>query len=485
MAKPPSNRKKAISAASSDSTLPDDQDLEENPGSATITVTAVEVTELTQEEQSDRLLLERKVERAFFEAGKALAQLRDRILYRSTHKTFDEYCLDRFAYNRSRSYQLVDAAVIVDNLQKCPQIVDILPTAEGQVRPMTKLEPQEQQEAWLKAVELAGGKVPTGRIVKNVVQRIMERTKVPNTYQLGEVCQIDFYSLGVTFYELLTGQLPFPTQDILELVHCHIAKPPIPVHELNATIPKPISGIILKLMAKNAEDRYQSAWGIKADLERCAGQLAEMGQINAMSLGLQDVSEQFCIPQKLYGREAQTKALLAAFDRVVRKETFGEICQLESSIENAQFNVELMLVAGYAGVGKTALVQELYKPITAKHGYFISGKFDQFRRNIPYSAIVDALQKLVQQLLGEPDEQVQQWRSRLLTALGSNGQIIVDVIPEVEFIIGKQPPVPEVGATEAQNRFNLTFQRFVRAFCAKEHPLVVFLDDLQWIDSAT
>ncbi|WP_459195234.1 PAS domain S-box protein [Nostoc sp. FACHB-892] len=295
----------------------------------------------------------------------------------------------------------------------------------------------------------------------------------------------DFYSLGVTFYELLTGQLPFPTQDILELVHCHIAKPPIPVHKLNATIPKPISGIILKLMAKNAEDRYQSAWGIKADLERCAGQLAEMGQINAMSLGLQDVSEQFCIPQKLYGREAQTKALLAAFDRVVRKETFGEICQLESGIENAQFNVELMLVAGYAGVGKTALVQELYKPITAKHGYFISGKFDQFRRNIPYSAIVDALQKLVQQLLGEPDEQVQQWRSRLLTALGSNGQIIIDVIPEVELIIGKQSPIPEVGATEAQNRFNLTFQRFVRAFCAKEHPLVIFLDDLQWIDSAT
>lgn len=295
----------------------------------------------------------------------------------------------------------------------------------------------------------------------------------------------DFYSLGVTFYELLTGQLPFPTQDILELVHCHIAKPPIPPHELNATIPKPISGIILKLMAKNAEDRYQSAWGIKADLERCAQQLAEMGQINAISLGLQDVSEQFSIPQKLYGREAEIEALLAAFDRVAGKEMFGEICQLEKGIENAQFNVELMLVAGDAGVGKTALVQELYKPITAKHGYFISGKFDQFRRNIPYSAIVDALQKLVQQLLGEPDEQVQQWRSRLLSALGSNGQIIIDVIREVELIIGKQPPVPEVGATQAQNRFNLTFQRFMRAFCAKEHPLVIFLDDLQWIDSAT
>ncbi|MBE9180174.1 PAS domain S-box protein [Oculatella sp. LEGE 06141] len=279
----------------------------------------------------------------------------------------------------------------------------------------------------------------------------------------------DFYSLGATFYELLTGQLPFPTSDLLELVHCHIATPPIPPHELNATIPQPVSNLILKLMAKNAEDRYQSAWGIKTDLQRCAQQLAEMGQINAISLGLQDVSEQFRIPQKLYGREAEIAALWVAFDRVAGSKAVRE----------------MMLVSGHAGVGKTALVQELFKPITAKHGYFIWGKFDQFRRNIPYSAIVDALQKLVQQLLGEPNEQVEVWRSRLLTALGSNGQIIIDVIPEVEFIIGKQPPVPDVGATEAQNRFNLTFQRFVRAFCAEEHPLVIFLDDLQWIDSAT
>ncbi|MBD2534179.1 hypothetical protein H6G97_33475 [Nostoc flagelliforme FACHB-838] len=190
MNKPPRKHNKATSASSSDDTPPDNQDLEENPATATITVTAVEVTELTEEEQRDRPHLEKKVERAFFEAGKALIELRDRRLYRSTYKTFDEYCLDRFGYNRSRSYQLVDAAVVVDNLQKCPQIVDILPTAEGQVRPMTKLEPQEQQEVWLTAVELAGGKVLTGRIVKDVVQRIMERTKVPNTYQIGEVCQI-------------------------------------------------------------------------------------------------------------------------------------------------------------------------------------------------------------------------------------------------------------------------------------------------------
>ena len=296
----------------------------------------------------------------------------------------------------------------------------------------------------------------------------------------------DFYSLGATFYELLTGQLPFPTKDFLELVHCHIARPPTPPHELNSTIPQPVSDLILKLMAKNAEDRYQSAWGIKADLERCAQQLAEMGLIEPMPLGLQDVSEQFHIPQKLYGREAKIAALLAAFDRVAGNERVGEWGSggAEEDITLLPHR-EMMLVSGYSGIGKTALVQELHKPITAKHGYFIWGKFDQFRRNIPYSAIVDALQKLVQQLLGEPNEQVEVWRSRLLTALGNNGQIIIDVIPEVEFIIGKQPSVPEVGATEAQNRFNLTFQSFVRAFCSKEHPLVIFLDDLQWIDSAT
>lgn len=301
----------------------------------------------------------------------------------------------------------------------------------------------------------------------------------------------DFYSLGVTFYELLTGQLPFPTTDMLELVHCHLAKQPVSPHELNAVIPKPVSDIVMKLMAKNAEDRYQSAWGIKADLEICLHQFAETGHIDHTSLGLQDVSEQFQIPQKLYGREAEIEALLAAFARVAGSSEFSVLSsELEDPTQTSNLKpqdscIEMMLVSGYAGIGKSALVQELYKPITAKRGYFISGKFDQFQRNIPYSAIVDALQKLVRQLLSEPNEQVQQWRSRLLTALGSNGQLIIDVIPEVELMIGKQPPTPDVGATEAQNRSNRIFQSFVRVFCAKEHPLVIFLDDLQWIDSAT
>ena len=196
MNKPLSRRKKATSATSRDSTPPDDQDLEDishqvDPASATITVIAVEVTELSQEEQSDRLHLERRVERAFFEAGKALMELSDRRLYRSTHRTFEEYCRDRFGHSRRQSYLLMDAAVVFDNLVEiCDQFDHKLPTAEGQVRSMTKLEPHEQQEVWQQAVELAGGKVPTGRIVKDVVQKIMERTKVPNTYQLGEVCQI-------------------------------------------------------------------------------------------------------------------------------------------------------------------------------------------------------------------------------------------------------------------------------------------------------
>ncbi|MBN3887619.1 MAG: AAA family ATPase [Nostoc sp. JL31] len=295
----------------------------------------------------------------------------------------------------------------------------------------------------------------------------------------------DFYSLGVTFYELLTGQLPFPTTDILELVHCHIAKQPPPPHELNVTIAKAVSNIIMKLMAKNAEDRYQSAWGIKADLEICAEQLTEVGEIDNIQLGLQDIRDRFQIPQKLYGRDKEVAMLVATFERVAASRNHAENISEQEQNSNSTFPVEMMLVSGYAGIGKSALVQEIYKPITQKRGYFISGKFDQFQRNIPYSAIADALQKLMQQLLGEADEQVQQWRSRLLAALGTNGQIIIDVIPEVELIIGKQPPAPEVGATEAQNRFNRIFQSFVRVFCDKSHPLVIFLDDLQWIDSAT
>ena len=298
----------------------------------------------------------------------------------------------------------------------------------------------------------------------------------------------DFYSLGVTFYELLTNQLPFESVDALELVHCHIAKQPTPPHEINPEIPLNVSEIVMKLMAKTAEDRYQSAWGIKADLKTCLAQ-SRTGEIKAFSLGYQDIYPQLQLPQKLYGRESQIESLLAAFVRVASGEEkqLGASNPTTTQSQNCQRQgqTELMLISGYSGIGKSALVQELYKLITQKSGYFIAGKFDQLQRDIPYQALVAAFQELVRQLLTETQPQLQQWQEQIQRALGSNGQIIIDVIPEVELIIGKQNPVPELPPTEAQNRFNLAFQNLIHVFCQKEHPLVLFLDDLQWTDSAT
>ncbi len=278
----------------------------------------------------------------------------------------------------------------------------------------------------------------------------------------------DFYSLGVTFYELLTGKLPFESTDALELIHFHLAKQPVPLS--NYQIPQIISDIVMKLMAKTAEERYQSTYGIKVDLEQCLRQLENTGKIADFAIANQDVINKFYLPQKLYGRYSEINTLVSAFTRVAA-----------SNLSQP----EIILVTGYSGVGKTTLVQEIYKPITEKRGYFISGKFDQFQRNIPYSAIVTAFTGLVKQLLGESKIQLHQWRNRLLTALGVNGQVIIDVIPEIELIIGKQPELPELEATAAQKRFNLVFKNFIRVFCAVEHPLVIFLDDLQWADSAS
>ncbi|MEB3283344.1 MAG: AAA family ATPase [Lyngbya sp.] len=276
----------------------------------------------------------------------------------------------------------------------------------------------------------------------------------------------DFYSLGITFYELLTHQLPFESTDVLELVHCHLAKKALSPSEINPEVPPILSEIVMKLMAKNAEERYQSAWGIKADLENCLNQLITTQTISRFPLGSQDISEQFKIPQKLYGREREIETLLTAFEEVSKTS-------------------QLFLISGYSGIGKTAIVQELYKPITEKRGYFISGKFDQYQRNIPYSAVVSAFRELVKQLLAESEAQLIEWRAKLLTALGNNGQIIIDVIPEVELIIGKQPKVSEVGLSESLNRFNLVFQNFIKVFLKAEHPLTLFLDDLQWADGAS
>lgn len=291
----------------------------------------------------------------------------------------------------------------------------------------------------------------------------------------------DFYSLGATFYEILTQRLPFETNDALELVHCHIAKQPVPPHEADPEIPQTVSNIVMKLLAKTSEDRYHSALGLKADLEECLTQLQQTGQISEFPLARHDISDQFKIPQKLYGREAEIETLLSAFKRVAEP----EFQEKQAEDGASQKRTEMMLVGGYSGIGKSVLVEELYKPITPQRGYFISGKFDQFQRNIPYSAFVLAFQSLVRQLLTESEAQLAQWREKLLVAFGVNGQLIIDVIPEVEQIVGPQPPVQPLELTEAQNRFKGVFQKFIRVFCQRSHPLVIFLDDLQWADSAS
>ncbi|OYE01553.1 trifunctional serine/threonine-protein kinase/ATP-binding protein/sensor histidine kinase [Nostoc sp. 'Peltigera membranacea cyanobiont' 232] len=276
----------------------------------------------------------------------------------------------------------------------------------------------------------------------------------------------DFYSLGVTFYELLTGQLPFQSDDFMELLHCHIAKQP-PLLGDREEIPQILCDIVMKLMAKNAEDRYQNAFGLKHDLQMCLDQLQESGNIIPFQLGHRDVCDRFTIPEKLYGRELEVLMLLATFERV------------------RQGNSEMILVAGSSGIGKTAIVNEVHKPITRQHGYFIKGKFDQFNRNIPFFALVQAFRDLMAQLLTESDAQIDQWKTQILSTLGESGQVIIEVIPELERIIGKQPSVPELSGTAVQSRFNLLFQKFIQVFTTQEHPLVIFLDDLQWADSAS
>ncbi len=277
----------------------------------------------------------------------------------------------------------------------------------------------------------------------------------------------DFYALGITLYELLTGKLPFDALDPLDLIHAHLAQNATPVHLVNADIPVVISQLVAKLMAKNVEDRYQTALGIKSDLGQCLSQVQTTGAIAAFGLGKQDISDRFSIPEQIYGREPDVKILLDAFARVSTGAS------------------ELLLVAGHSGIGKTAVINEVHKPIVRQHGYFIKGKFDQFNRNIPFSAFVQAFRDLIGQLLSESDTNLANWHSQILAAVGENGQILIEVIPELVKIIGTQPPVAELTGTAAQQRFNWSFQRLIEVFTTPDHPLVLFLDDLQWADSAS
>jgi PAS domain S-box-containing protein len=278
----------------------------------------------------------------------------------------------------------------------------------------------------------------------------------------------DLYALGVTLYQMLTGSLPFTAADPMEWVHCHIARQPVPPSERVEHVPAPVSAIIMKLLAKTAEERYQTAGGVERDLRRCLAAWEARSDIDDFPLGQQDTPDRLLIPEKLYGRAREVDTLLAAFERIV---TSGA--------------PELVLVSGYAGIGKSSVVNELHKVLVPPRGLFASGKFDQYKRDIPYATLAQAFQSLIRGLLGKGEAELGGWRDALREALGPNGRLMTDLVPELKLIIGEQPPVPELPPQDAQRRFQLVFRRFISVFARPEHPLALFVDDLQWLDAAT
>src|SRR5256885_3672865 len=265
-----------------------------------------------------------------------------------------------------------------------------------------------------------------------------------------------------------TGSLPFTASDPMEWIHCHIARKPVPPDERLKDVPAPVSAIVTKLLAKTAEERYQTAGGVESDLRRCLAEWEIQRRIDEFPLGEHDTSDRLLVPEKLYGRAREIDALLASFDRVVASGT-----------------PELALVSGYSGIGKSSVVNELHKVLVPPHGLFASGKFDQYKRDIPYATLAQAFQNLIRPLLSKSDAELNSWREALREAVGPNGRLMVDLVPELKLIIGEQPPVPELLPQDAQRRFQLVLRRVISVFARPEHPLALFLDDLQWLDAAT
>jgi predicted ATPase/signal transduction histidine kinase len=310
------------------------------------------------------------------------------------------------------------------------------------------------------------------RLAPNAPRRLVGSLAFVSPEQTGRMnrdvdFRTDFYSLGVTFYRLLTGQLPFKATDPIEWVHCHITQTPAPLEAVNPAVPAMLGAVVLKLMAKDPEDRYQSAQGLLRDLGECERRWRDTGEIAPFELAQSDVMAQFRVPQRLHDRHAETRAILEAFGSA------------------ADAVPTLVTVSGPAGIGKSALVNDVRKAIVGRNGWFFEGKFDQFRRHLPYAAVSQALGGLVRQLMAEPEERLARWRDRLTAALGPNGRIAVDLVPELAGVIGEPPPVVALHPTEEQNRFLVTIQSLIGAFARPEHPLVLFLDDLQWSDAAT
>ena len=340
------------------------------------------------------------------------------------------------------------------------------------VKPANILAEPATGRAWLTGFGLAS-RLPRERQAPAPPEEIAGTLAYMAPEQTGRMnrsvdARSDLYALGVTFYQMLTGALPFTASDPLEWVHCHIARQPVPPANRRAGIPRPVSAIVLKLLAKTAEERYQTALGLEADLRRCLAEWQTHGRIEPFPLGTRDLPDRLLIPETLYGRERETATLLAAFDRVV-----------------AAGGPELVLVAGYSGIGKSAAVNELHRVLVPPRGLFAAGKFDQYNRDIPYSTLAQAFQGLVRPLLGKSEAELCHWRDELRAALEPNGALMVQLVPELALILGPQPPVPELPPQDAQRRFQLVFRHFLGVFARAEHPLALFLDDLQWLDAAT